>query len=95
MVFNGVVQKVDELMRSMIDGVNAVTDQLSRIPGVDINDIGYPKFGEKVNEITQASVANLKMLTDEFQTLAMQPLPSDGIEEFLETVKQFKVSYGH
>lgn len=87
-VFNGVIQKVDELLRSMIDGVNAVTDQLSRIPGVDINDIGYPEFGSKVNEITQASVANLKQLSAEFHTLAMQPLPSDGIEEFLDTVKQ-------
>ena len=87
-IFNGVVGKVDELMRSMIDGVNAVTDQLSRIPGVDINDIGYPEFGNKVNEITESSIANLIRLKDEFNSLAMQPLPSDGVEQFLDTVKQ-------
>ena len=86
-VFNGVVGVIDDLMRSMIDGVNVLTDQLNRIPKVNIDQIGYPEFGRKVDEITQLSVYNLKMLGDEFQNLAMQPLPSDGVDQFLESIK--------
>jgi len=87
-VFNGVVQSVDDLMRSMIDGVNTVTEQLNRLPKVNIDMIGYPEFGRAVDDITQLSVANLQMLASEFNALAMQPLPSEGVEQFLNTIKE-------
>jgi hypothetical protein len=86
-VFNEVIQKVDELMVSMIGGVNDLNAQLSRIPGVDIEKIGLPTFGRKMEEITQNSIANLRGLSAELHDLAMEPLPSAGVEEFLNSIK--------
>lgn len=86
-VFNEVTQKVNDLMASMIGGVNSLTEQLSRIPGVDIDAIGLPTFGAKVQDITDSSVANLKRLRSEFDALAMQSRPSEVIEQLLNTVK--------
>lgn len=88
MVFNGVVQKIDDLLRTMIDGVNAVTDQLNKLPKIDIGQIGYPEFGRAVQSVTDSSVANVKTLAKEFNDLAMQPLPSEGVEQFLATIKE-------
>lgn len=87
-VFNELAQRIDDLMASMIGGVNSLTTQLSRIPGIDIEQIGLPTFGDKVQSITDASTSNLARLRDELHNLAMQPLPSEGVELFLETVRQ-------
>lgn len=87
-VFNELAQKINDLMASMIGGINSISSQLSRMPGIDIDQIGLPVFGEKVQSITDSSTANLARLREELHNLAMEPLPSEGVELFLETVKQ-------
>lgn len=86
-VFNEVVQKVDDLIASMIGGVNELNAQLSRIPGIDIDALGVPEFGRKMDEITTRSIENVKQLSSELHNLAMEPLPSEGVEQFLNSIK--------
>ena len=86
-VFNEVTKHIRGFINAHIDAINTVTQAANNIPGIDIERLGYVEFGQGVQELTDSSVENLNRLANELRELAMQPLPSENIQSFLDDIK--------
>ncbi len=71
-------------------GTNAIIDGLNKVPGVEIariDPLSDSPFMKGLHSLGDASRDQVSVLRSELHQLAMQELPSDQVEAFLEAVK--------
>src|SRR5690606_11030307 len=76
------------------EGIQWFTQQLNRIPGVEIPTDGLERLREGLKADAEAQVAFRSQLSESFaqarqelRDLAMQPMPGDQVEDFLQAVR--------
>lgn len=75
----------------VIGGVNSTIDALNMLPRVEIarvDTFSQSRFMEGLRESTTEAQEKARAVAQELHDMAMQPLPSDRVEEFLEAVRQ-------
>lgn len=72
----------------LTNGVNAAVSSLNYIPGVDIAPANLSPFMDSINEMGNASRAQISIVAKELRDLSGQKLYSTEIDEFLTSVKE-------
>lgn len=94
----GTLSLIDEGWRRIIaevaEGIQWLAQQLSRIPGVEIPTEGLERLREGLEADAEAQIAFRNQLSESFaqarqelHDLAMQPMPGDQVEAFLQAVR--------
>lgn len=87
LIATGVAYVLDQVTSD----INLVIDGLNKLPGVDIERLFMPgdsAFMERLHEIGDASRQVIVETQQEMHDLAMQPLPSEGIKQYLADVQE-------
>ncbi len=74
-----------------ISAINKIIESLNKLPNVDIatiDPLGDSDFMKSVHDLGDTARNRVSVLMQELHNLAMQKMPADNIEEFLEKVKQ-------
>ena len=82
---------VGKVIDFQIGQINNLIDTLNLLPGVDIatvDTIGDSAFMRGIHTLGDEGRRTVEELAKDLHDLAMQPMPSDGVEAFLETIKQ-------
>lgn len=71
-----------------VDAINVLIDALNKIPGIDIDKLGYASFGEQIRE--QAILANQAFETglEDLHEIAMRPMPSESLKKWVADVRE-------
>jgi hypothetical protein len=85
--FSLIPKAVEGAVNFAIFNINLLISALNALPYVDIDKIGYAEFGSAMDGITQTAVGNLKELTSELHSLAMEKTYGQAAIEFLDQVK--------
>lgn len=85
------VKAISIFVDAAIKGINLMIDGLNKIAGLDVANIDMfsdSPFMRGLNYSATLAGEKVALLSGELHDLAMQPLPSDQVEQFLATVKQ-------
>lgn len=85
------VNAIGKLGELWVSEVNLIIAALNKIPGVDIEPAqmseGFLNFVDTVNQAAEGARDRVGAIRTELQELAMQELPSDKFEKFLQAVR--------
>jgi len=98
-VFRLAAEGVTIFADAAIRDVNKIIEGLNLIPGVDIANIDYftdSEFMKGLRNFSEETVRNISIAKEQLQSLAMEEMPSSGVEAFLDRVieKQRLVAEG-
>lgn len=80
-IFWGVVSAVTTGADELMAPFRALIEQANKIPGVNI------EISDSISAVAETTRQKLIAATDELHNMAMEPMPSAGVEAFLENIK--------
>ena len=88
-VFAGVSGFIDQFINDTNAAINVMITGLNSIPKVDIGllDTSKGSIAQHMEDELAAVRENFKIAKDEFHALAMEKIPSQAIDEYIENVK--------
>lgn len=90
-IIRSMMESFASFFDSVIGGVNSTINALNMLPRVEIANVdtfGQSRFMEGLRDSTAEAQQKAREVALELHELAMQPLPSDRVEEFLDAVRQ-------
>lgn len=79
----------DSIINGPIEAVNALIALMNKLPGVDIQPVGFSKLGAVINEQIALTKGAMSAAIDDIQETLMRPMPSG---QFLQYVEEAKVA---
>ncbi len=89
-IMTDATEAVARLVDSSTRGANEIIRAMNRIPGVNIAEImfsGEREWASRLGTMYAEAAWAARDARKEFELLASKPLPSEGVEEFLERLK--------
>lgn len=89
-ILSGIVSGVSTVIDGVLNNVNMMIRALNQIPGVNISQIaltGDSEFVARMQSIADTAVGSFRTAREELHDLAMRPLPSTMVDQFMADVK--------
>ena len=88
--FKAVVDGWDDAQESISEGINRLIANLNRIPGVNIDELVPERsaVADRLDDMLQGARRQLGDAAADLHELLMQPLPSEGLNDWVDQVKE-------
>lgn len=88
-VFATILRGWDHVSNTLGAGINRLIEGFNKLPGVDIEmlELGASRATQLFERMAETTTDNMRRSAGELHDLLMQPLPSEGLEQWVANVK--------